>query len=370
MTKHIQHRNLKFLTSLLLAAVVLFTVGCDNDGEGWNDSRYLEDYEINWDNPNPVTGLPYTEEELAELTYDPTQQERFKGEQAVVLSLLVLKPIEQITAMDGTTGDILLTETETVADGEKYRITFNTTLAELNIEYGTSKPLKFDISYADKSVGSSYFKIIAPVPMPDVSEILVGQWRFDNASNLVEATIGSDIVLGGSMSHSPTDGVTESDGAALLDAGTHYSINHGLPAVGGDKVNEYTIIFDFMMSSANHKNYAPIFHPNSDASAAFYSYYGWYYFPAAGSYGGYGYFYDWSRVIFTVSEDAATMYVNGELSYSTSAPTDGAYALDTDALSIFTGGIPYYVSEISLLNIALTPEWATEDIPPVGVPLE
>ena len=124
------------------------------------------------------------------------------------------------------------------------------------------------------------------------------------------------------------------------------------------------------MSSANHTAYAPVFHPNSDTAAAFYTYYGWYYFPAAGSYGGYGYLYDWNRVIFTVSEGAATMYVNGEFSTTKAASTDGVYALDTGAVSIFTGGIPYYVSEITLLNIALTPEWATEDIPGVGEPLE
>ncbi|WP_430816748.1 hypothetical protein [Carboxylicivirga sp. RSCT41] len=370
MTKHIQHRKLKLLTSIFLGMVILFATSCDNDGEGWNDKRYLTNYAIKWDNPNPVTGLPYTEEELAELSYDPTEQERFKGEQPVVLSLLVSKPIEQITAMDGTTGDIVLTEKTAVTNGEMYRVTFNTTLAELNIEYGTSKPLKFDISYADKSVGSSYFKIVAPVPMPDLSEILVGQWLFDDASDLEKATVGNDIVLGGSMIHTAVAGVTATDGAALLDAGTHYSINHGLPAVGGDKVNEYTIIYDFMMSADYHSSYAPIFHPNSDADAAYYSYYGWYYFPAVGSYGGYGYFYEWSRVIFTVSEESVSMYVNGEFSTSKSVSADGVYALSTDALSIFTGGMPYYVSDITLLNIALTPEWATEDIPPVGVPLQ
>ena len=377
MKKMKKHINLKFLASMFVAAVVLFSVGCDDDGAGWNDQRYLENYEIAWDNPNPATGLPYTEEELAALKYDPTKQERFKGEQAVVLSLLVSKPIEKITAMDGESGEIILTETNGVTEEDKYRVTFNTTLAELNIEYGTSRMFKFDITYTDKSIGSSYFKIVAPIPMPSAAEMVKAQWKFDDAADLTKATVGKDLVLAGNMIHQAIEGITAGDGAVLVDADTWYIAEHGLAASGGDMVNNYTIIFDMNIPEASYPY--PTFLPllqtslSNSRDGAVYHTGGWFWT------NGYGWSSwavqkdTWHRVVITVAPGDCRIYLDNARVYGKSPSADGVFALDLAGFLLFADNngedAPIKISEVTLCDVTLTNEWAEEDIPAVGEPI-
>lgn len=76
---------------------------------------------------------------------------------------------------------------------------------------------------------------------------LVGRWTFDNSSDLLEAVTGNPLTLTGS--HQAVAGPQAGDGAVALDAGSYYSYTHGIPANGGGSlVNEYSLLFDVMIS--------------------------------------------------------------------------------------------------------------------------
>jgi len=71
----------------------------------------------------------------------------------------------------------------------------------------------------------------------------VGLWNFDDPGDLTLADTGIDLVLTGV--HQAVDGTEPGDGAALIDVGSHYTCDHGIPANGGGSlVNEYTLVMD------------------------------------------------------------------------------------------------------------------------------
>lgn len=375
--KNIQYRNLKFFTFMLFAAMLLLTGGCEDVGEGWNDARYLENYELNWDNPNPKTGAPYTAEELAALKYDPSKEERFKGEQSIVLSLLLSKQISEVNVIDGSTADILLSLTESKQDGDKYRVTMTSSLEELEIEAGSSKILKFDIVYLDKSIGSIQFKVVSVLPLPPAADMLKGQWKFDDASDLTKATIGNDLVLSGGMVHTAIAGISGSDGAVLIDKDSHYDVDHGLTAIGGDKVNNYTLIFDVNVPAASYEEYIPLLqtHVDNSADAASYIYWGGFWINGIGSGAWDSALADtWNRVVITVGEADLRVYVNNEKVMSGSPNIDGVQAIELAKLLLFADNngedAPIRVSEVMLCDITFAHEWVTEDLPGVGESLE
>jgi PKD repeat protein len=76
----------------------------------------------------------------------------------------------------------------------------------------------------------------------------VGQWTFDNPNNLLEATIGNDLVLTGT--HTATTGTDTGDGAVNIGVGSYYQCFHDIAANGGGSwVNQFTLVFDFKVSS-------------------------------------------------------------------------------------------------------------------------
>jgi len=374
---NIQYRKLTSFTFMLLSVMLLLTVACDDDGEGWNDSRYLENFELNWDNPNPKTGLPYTEEELAALKYDPTKEERFKGDQDVVLNLLLSKQISNVDIIDGTTGEVLENYSSAEKDGEMYSLNIVTSLESLGIVEGTSKIFKFDITYQDKSIGSVQFKVISLIALPPASEILKGQWKFNNASYLTQATIGNDLVLDGGMVHEAIDGISGADGAVLIDKDSWYVVNHGLPAASGEMVNEYTLIYDINIPASSYDPWLPFLQTSLDNSrdGAVYHNAGWFWT------NGYGWS-DWAieeadtwcRVLITVGDGDCRIYVDNVKVYSNSPGADGVFALDLAGFLLFADNngedAPLRVSEIMLCDVTFKHEWAVEDVPPVGEPLK
>jgi len=83
-----------------------------------------------------------------------------------------------------------------------------------------------------------------------ISYSQVGWWKFDNPSNLtaVEAGHGSDLVLSGTAS--AVAGPTLSNGAVRVPKGSYFTCNHGIaPNGGGTKVNQFSLMFDFKISS-------------------------------------------------------------------------------------------------------------------------
>lgn len=89
-----------------------------------------------------------------------------------------------------------------------------------------------------------------------VSSAQIGWWKFDNPNNLtaVEAGHGSDLVLTGTVT--AVAGPTGANGAVSVPVGSYFKFNHGLPPTGGGlKVNTYSLLFDFKISSAIWHNF-------------------------------------------------------------------------------------------------------------------
>lgn len=94
---------------------------------------------------------------------------------------------------------------------------------------------------------------IAPVPNvfgqdmnPSQWPSLVGYWKFQNTTNLTQATVGNPLILHGT--HQWVPGAYYGDTAVLVDTGSFYKCYHQLaPNGGGDSVNRYALMFDFMV---------------------------------------------------------------------------------------------------------------------------
>lgn len=78
---------------------------------------------------------------------------------------------------------------------------------------------------------------------------LKGRWTFDNTSNPVQATVGSNLVLQGS--HTSVAGPATGDNAVRIGVGSYYHCYHGIPANGSGSpqyVNRYSLLIDFRVS--------------------------------------------------------------------------------------------------------------------------
>lgn len=76
---------------------------------------------------------------------------------------------------------------------------------------------------------------------------LVGYWKFQNSANLGHATVGNPLILHGS--HQWVPGAYYGDTAVLIDTGSFYKCYHQIaPNGGGDSVNRYALMFDFMVT--------------------------------------------------------------------------------------------------------------------------
>lgn len=151
--------KIKILLWLFLGFV--FVLGCDDKGEGWADERYLQNFEFYIYHVNPLTGAEYTDEELAELTYDPTQKESYAEGQIVDLAVVTSKLPLEIKVLSGKDLSVLETLTDFPTFGEKFKSqSFVSSLEELNLlEIGDKTTLKFEISYMDGSIGAANFEV-------------------------------------------------------------------------------------------------------------------------------------------------------------------------------------------------------------------
>ncbi|MBJ6368936.1 hypothetical protein [Snuella sedimenti] len=376
------HRRLFIPFFVIIGAIVLSNCD-DNDGQGWADERYLSNFEHYFDNPNPKTGLAYTQAEIDELKYDRTKEERFKGEQPVVLNLVLSKQINSVEVMDGTNGEILLTFNSAETSGDKFKLSMTTSLAELEIGPGSSKALKFNIVYADGSIGTAFFIVASVLPLPPAADILVGQWEFDDASNLGKATIGTDLVPkdkdGGSGSHSATSGMASGDGAVLTASGSYFELVHNLSAtLGGNKVNNYTLVFDVSVPSSSYGSYSNLFHTRLNIEGDGSTYIS----PSGGlwgrgigsSGGGAIQANSWHRIVITVGDGDYRAYIDGQrILVGSSGLDDPNHALDLSKVLLFIDNgsedVPIKVTEVMLFNRTFDNNWVTEDLPPVGQPV-
>ncbi|WP_321491395.1 metallophosphoesterase [uncultured Desulfobacter sp.] len=82
---------------------------------------------------------------------------------------------------------------------------------------------------------------------PAFSAEIVGQWDFDDSSDMTRATIGPDLVLTGS--HTSVSGHSSGDYATSIGLGSYYTCNNEFtPNGGGSYVNNYTLVYDIKCS--------------------------------------------------------------------------------------------------------------------------
>ncbi|MDP4240479.1 MAG: T9SS type A sorting domain-containing protein [Bacteroidota bacterium] len=162
---------------------------------------------------------------------------------------------------------------------------------------------------------------------------LVGDWQFDNPSNLVAATVGNPLVLVGSQA--AVSGPTSTDGATRIGVGSHYICTHGIAPNNGIMVNSYSFVFDFKVSDISiwHSLLQTIPENNSDAAV---------FVNKVGNIGvsTTGYTSQaikpntWNRAVVVVDNGYEySIYINGEKSLNgVVQPADGRFALRPTAL--------------------------------------
>ncbi|NNG10695.1 MAG: LamG domain-containing protein [Arenibacter sp.] len=162
MKKIYRSSSLRIIVLCLLGTALTFLQGCTVDrGDGWADERYLEDFEFYVYHLNPLTGEEYTQEELAELTYDPLLKESYSEGQPIDLSIVTSKMPSEIKVLSGRDLSVLETLTTFEPYGEKFKSTsFVASLQELGLlEIGDKMTLKFDILYVDGAIGAVNFEV-------------------------------------------------------------------------------------------------------------------------------------------------------------------------------------------------------------------
>ncbi|MEN8126950.1 MAG: DNRLRE domain-containing protein [Planctomycetota bacterium] len=190
----------------------------------------------------------------------------------------------------------------------------------------------------------------------------VGQWTFDNAGDLTQATVGSDLTLVGS--HSATAGIDGGDGAASIGVGSYYNCSHGIAANGGGSfVNEWSLLVDFKYPILTWISFFQTSTSNSNDADCFVRGGG----GVVGSLGLSATNYStsattaetWYRMVVTVDNGSFyRIYVNGSLWLEGIVQSvDGSYSLDS-ALLLFADenseDNEVHVSEVALYDQALT----------------
>lgn len=194
-----------------------------------------------------------------------------------------------------------------------------------------------------------------------------GWWKFDNAASITqsEAGLGSALTLVGSQT--ATAGPKIGNGATHVGKGSYYKMQHNsLANGGGTKVNEYTLQFDFKVTSIT--NWHSFFQTNVLNSDD-----GDFFINTSGKIGvsavGYSTFSivpnEWYRLLVSVKNGTSfTYYLDGKLLKTGNMQTvDGRFALE-QSLLIFgdddgeDGSI--YCSELAIWNQTLSAAQAKE----------
>ncbi len=182
-------------------------------------------------------------------------------------------------------------------------------------------------------------------PISSSTTDLVGLWEFENVGNLVQATVGSDLVVqtgnpsavGGSVTS--VSGATGTDDAVRIPVGTHFKCSHGIAASGGGSfVNLYTIVVDVKIPSVG--SWYSLFQTNSinenDGDS---------FINLSGAVGVYGIYAGsvsagtWYRIAVVVDLVAGNIkyYIDGTLVNTVSSGTtvDGRYSLNLNMIHFF-----------------------------------
>lgn len=188
---------------------------------------------------------------------------------------------------------------------------------------------------------------------------MVGRWTFDNTSNLLQATVGSPLVLTGT--HTAVAGPQAGDGAVAVDVGSYYTCTHGIAANGGGSyVNEYSLLFDVMIKDptqyhclfqtnpGNGNDGDCFLNTNSQLGITITGYSG---FSAKAK--------NWYRILVCVDNSTTyKIYVDGKLVLNgTGQALDGTYGLDPTVLFFADDDAEdnlIYAAQIAIFNTCLT----------------
>lgn len=187
---------------------------------------------------------------------------------------------------------------------------------------------------------------------------LVGRWTFDNPSNLLDATVGNDLLLTGT--HSLVPGVNLVDQAVAIGVGSYYTCNHGIASNGGGSyVNEYSILFDIKIDNPNqYYSFIQTNQTNSNDGDLFINPNGQIGVSATG-YSGFSLkANEWYRILITVDLGSSIrFYVDGKLVLDGISQTvDGRFSLDPTLLFFADDNgedHQIFVSQIALFNSVL-----------------
>ncbi len=205
-----------------------------------------------------------------------------------------------------------------------------------------------------------------------------GWWKFDDISDLTKSEVGDALISTGNITS--VDGPSVNNLAVEVPKGSYFAMNHGIaPNGGGTLVNEYSIMWDFMIpatetwysfleTTATTSDDADLFiaasansgiarQPNSIGTGSF-------------LYTANTVTADtWYRMLLTIKNgEFAALYVNGEL-WPVSADLQGYLVQDVDGryglaptIFIFQDGDgddgTLKCSELSIWDVALTAEEA------------
>ena len=157
-----------------------------------------------------------------------------------------------------------------------------------------------------------------------------GHWKFDNAQDMLAATIGEPLVLTGTQAS--VNGPGDGNLATEIGVGSYLTMTHGIaPNLGGSYVNEFSVMIDFavpeagiwhafLQTNVSNANDADLFTNTNNAIGV----------------GDVGYTENviaantWYRLVVTVKNDNFfRIYVNGTLWLDGAGqPLDGRYGLD------------------------------------------
>jgi hypothetical protein len=190
-----------------------------------------------------------------------------------------------------------------------------------------------------------------------------GQWTFDNAQDMLAATIGEPLTLTGTQVS--TEGPGAGNLATEIGVGSYLTMTHGIaPNLGGTYVNEFSVMIDFavpevgiwhafIQTNSSNANDADLFtNTNNSIGVGDVGYTE--NTVAAGS---------WYRMVLSVKNDNFfRVYINGELWLDGAGqPLDGRYGLDP-VLNMFADddgddGL-IECAELAIWDVALTAEEA------------
>lgn len=187
----------------------------------------------------------------------------------------------------------------------------------------------------------SALAVFAQAPAINPSQTgLVGLWEFENAGNLLEATVGSDLTEGGTTgTWSQVSGPTGADHAVAKSVGSHFVCDHGIAANGGgSNVNKWSMVVDFKVPNiSSWKCFLQTNTANSNDGDLFVN--------TSGNVGVAALTYsstalianEWYRLAFTVDAgNDIKIYLDGELWNAGDPSTlDGRFALDLANLLLF-----------------------------------